>query len=112
MYILMSIVSVLVRQFCLPDPFEFLGESYFFVNWIVSFILPPIVYKTVGIVYEKNSFPFIGSFLYLLFFSIFIFLLWVMGKLNFAWWIDLIAIVVIFRFYRCLFWIKEKLNSW
>lgn len=108
----MVIASVLVRQFCLPDPFEFLGEYSWIVNWIAGLILPPVVYKTVGIVYEKNSIPFIGSFLYLLFFSMFTLLLWIMGKFSFVWWIDIIAFLTVFLFYRSLFWIKEKMNQW
>lgn len=112
MYQFMLVVSVLVRQFCLPDPFEFLGEYSYILNWIVGLILPPVVYKTVGIVYEKNSIPFVGSFLYLLFFSGFTFLLWIMGKFIFVWWIDIIAVAVLILFYRCLFWIKEKVHKW
>lgn len=108
MYKFMAILSILIRQFCLPDPFEFLGEYSWIVNWIVGLILPAITYKTVGIIYEKNSIPFIGSLLYLLFFSMFTILLWIMGKFHFVWWIDIIAVVVLTLFYRFLFVIREK----
>jgi len=59
------ILSILVRQFILPNPFEALvnGELY---NLYATIILIPITYGMVGFLYERGSAPVWGSVLFLL----------------------------------------------
>ena len=83
MYKIMAALSVFVRQFCLSNPFEALGEGLQvnvcgspmllhpeILNWIASFFLPGLTYSVVGIYYQEKSSPIVGSFLYLTFYII------------------------------------------
>lgn len=69
MYKVISILSVFIRQFVLPNPFsDFpLGELY---NWAATAILVPITYIIVGLFYRRGSAPGLGSFLFLVFYMI------------------------------------------
>ena len=69
MYKLISISSMLIRQFLLPNPFASLpnGELY---NWLATFLLVPITYFIVGFFYERGTAPALGSFLFLVFYLI------------------------------------------
>ena len=112
-YGLLSAISLIIRQFFLPNPFECLG---FFqgnlVNWIVGIILHPICFGIVGIFYMKGSAPAWGSFLYLITYSAFTGILYLMGVFKFAWWwvicviLMLIATPFVIKF---IFWGLGKL---
>lgn len=95
MYKLISVISVFVRQFCLPNPFECFGASAVLINWIAGLMMAPITYLIVGYLYEKGSAPVLGSLLYLLTYALFTILLWIMGLFSFAWWWILILLIAI-----------------
>lgn len=85
-YGLFTIISLIVRQFVLPNPFECFGDNAILYNWIAEPILHAVAYGLVGLVYCKGSFPAWGSFLYLMTYSALVGILWVFGIFSFAWW--------------------------
>ena len=93
MYKLISVLSLLIRQFCLPNLFECFGDSAWLINLIAGIIMAPIAYWIVGKVYHKGEEPVLGSVLYLVAYAILTGILWVMGIFSFAWWWILILII-------------------
>ena len=61
LYALMTLVSTLVRQFMLPNPFECFGDRAMVINLIAEPIIHVIAYGMVGLVYHKGDFPALGS---------------------------------------------------
>ena len=94
MYGLVSIVSLLIRQFCLPNPFACCGDAGVAINWIAGAVLVPICYLIVGLFYRKGSSPAWGSFLFFVTYALFTLVLWLMGLLAFAWWWDVIVVAL------------------
>ncbi len=107
MYKLMKLISVLIRQFCVPNPFEVLGEgliitisnapvllSPILLNWLVEPIVHAITFIVVGMYYDRGSEPALGSFLYLVFYCLHIFILWLMSKLGFTLWAVMIILMI------------------
>lgn len=106
MYTLMMTISTIVRQFCIPNPFEALGEgltifvgenpillSPILLNWLAEPIMYLITYLVVGLYYERASCPALGSFLYLLFYCIHMWIIWLMSLAGFATWAVVLIIV-------------------
>ena len=104
MYEIMAGISVFIREFCLANPFEILGEGLIVnmggsaillhpttLNWIANLFIPGLTYCIVGIYYEERSNPVLGSFLYLIFFVVHNSLLELMCRFGFTKW----AIVII-----------------
>ena len=60
LYSLMTVISVLVRQFVLPNPFECFGEKATLINWIAEPIIQIVAYGIVGLFYVKGSAPALG----------------------------------------------------
>lgn len=99
MYKIIAFISVFIRQFVLPNPFEALDGVFpiplfgvdfpipaFYINWIAEPFLHVITFNIVGIYYSRSDhFPAVGSFLYLLFYSIHVGLIYLMGIFNFSW---------------------------
>lgn len=92
LYALFTIISTLVRQFALPNPFECFGDNAILINWIAEPILHIIAYAIVGLFYSKGSAPLLGSIGYLFTYACLVGFLWVLGIFSFAWW--WIAIVI------------------
>ncbi len=69
MYKIISLLSIIIRQFLLPNPFETLvnGELY---NWLATALLVPLTFFIVGLFYERGSAPELGSLLFLIFYLI------------------------------------------
>jgi hypothetical protein len=91
----MAGISMLVRQFLLPNPFEqlphpivaeFSGISIAIPPLMLNIIAEPILHAftfvIVGIYYSRGEFPTFGSSLYLIFYSIG--LLALMAMMQFA----------------------------
>lgn len=94
MYKLMMAISCLVRQFYLPNPFECFGPiEGAIINLMVEPAIHLLAYTMVGLVYDRGSFPALGSFLYLLAYAAITGILTLMGIFSFAWW--WVAIVVV-----------------
>lgn len=103
MYKMILIVSLVIRQFCLPNPFECFGDKAIVYNWIAEIVLAPVTYGLVGLIYEKDSMPALGSFLYLLFYAGLTGVLYLLGLVSFAWWAILclvVAMILLAVFYR------------
>ena len=92
-YTFMVIISVFVRQFVLPNPFECLGDYAVLINWAASAVIGELSYIIVGKVYRKGSAPVIGSILYLFVYSMITGVLLLMSIFNFAWWWVLLMLV-------------------
>lgn len=100
MYKIIAAISMLIRQFYLPNPFEALGDGLQVEICNVSVVLPPsllnwlaepimwvVTYGVVGMYYQRGSAPALGSFLYLLFFCIHTGLVHLMALADFNKWI-------------------------
>ena len=96
MYGLMATISLLVRQFCLPNPFECFGDMALLYNWVAGFVLAPVSFALVELVYQSGEAPALGSFLYLITYALLTGILWVLGQFSFAWWAiaGMIAIII------------------
>ncbi|MBR2928820.1 MAG: hypothetical protein IKC24_06655 [Oscillospiraceae bacterium] len=83
LYGFLSAVFLCIRQFCLPNPFDALGEGVTIVwkgvpillapvllNWIAEAFLHPITFGVVGIYYTRGSEPALGSILYMVFYAV------------------------------------------
>ena len=107
-YGIITIISLLVRQFVLPNPFECLGDNAVLINWIAEPIIQVVAYGIVGIFYISASAPALGSLLYLLIYALIVGLLWVLGIFSFAWWWILIIVVAIAALICGGIWLKER----
>ena len=108
MYRIVATVSILIRQFIVPNPFEPLGVDFEIllfgvnfqltpeiINWMAEPILHLFAFIVAGLYYKKcKHHPAIGSFLYLLFYIIHTFLLWIMACANFAVWAIVLLLIV------------------
>ena len=92
LYTIISVVSIVVRQFFLPNPFECFGDTAWLYNLIAEPIIHALAFALVGLVYHKGEFPALGSFLYLVAYAALTGILALMGTFSFAWW--WIAIIV------------------
>lgn len=95
LYGVISVISIIVRQFFLPNPFDCFGDKAVLINWIVEPILHLIAYGLVGLVYCRGSFPAIGSIMYLVTYAALVGVLWLMGIFAFAWWWVTIIVVAL-----------------
>lgn len=86
MYKLMAAISLLIRQYFLPNPFECFGDYAWFYNLIAGAILTLVSRAIVGTFYTSGEAPVIGSFLFLLAYAALTGILWLLGLVNFAWW--------------------------
>ncbi len=107
LYALFTIVSTLVRQFALPNPFECFGDNAILINWIAEPILHVVAYAIVGLFYSKGSEPLLGSIGYLFTYACLIGVLWVLGIFTFAWWW---VLIVVFALIAVFIGIRYLLN--
>lgn len=122
MYKLMAAISILIRQFYIPNPFETLGNGLAVnmgktsmllppevLNWVAEPFMHGITFVIVGLYYERGSAPALGSFLYLIFYCIHTFLLWLMSLAGFATWA--VALIVVL-YIGCHIGVKWLQNRW
>ena len=93
-YGIMAAISIIVRQFYLPNPFECFGNMAIVINWVAEPIIHAAALLLVGTIYRKGSCPPLGSFLYLVTYAAITGILALMGIFSFAWWWVLIIMVV------------------
>ena len=109
LYVIMSTISIVIRQFVLPNPFECFGEiESLVINRIAEPIIHILALAIVGLFYERGSFPALGSFLYLLTYSIITGILYIMGIFAFAWWWIIIVIVAMVALIVGIVWLRRK----
>jgi len=119
MYRIMACVSLMVRQFLLPNPFEPLGDTVsinlmdtnvpmapIVLNWIAEPILHIISFMVTGFYYTRRVHdPAYGSFLYLLFYIIHVGLIYIMSYFKFT----TVAIIIVISGYVI---IQIGINIW
>ncbi len=69
MYRIIALIGVYVRFAVLPNPFSGM-ENEVLLNIGAEFCLHPFTFFIVGLFYERGSAPALGSFLYLLVYSV------------------------------------------
>ena len=121
MYKIMALISVVVRQFYLPNPFEALEEGLEITLNNNQFIMGPeclnlvteplihiITFAVVGLYYERGSAPVLGSLMYLFFYCMHAFILWLMSLTSFTYWAVLFILVIYICFHVALrrLWLK------
>ncbi len=107
MYKYISGLSLLIRLFFLPNPFEDLKYG-FLINFAMEPVLHVVTFSTVGFFYKRSSTPAIGSFLYLLFLSINIGLLQLWSLLGAS---ILIGIIILGVYITGLGWLIDRKNT-
>ena len=107
-YKIIAAISVLIRQFVLPNPFEPLGEKFNvtlfnitlpltpdIANWIAEPVLHLLAFGITGLYYARGyNDPTVGSFLYLLFYVIHTLILMLMSAAGFAWWAVVLLLII------------------
>lgn len=112
LYGLASEISIVVRQFVLPNPFDCFGDKAWLINLLAEPLMQLISYLLVGLVYKKGSMPLLGSILFLLTYAALTGFLRVLGLFQFAWWWVLLTIAIaaglVFVLYRGWLWLSER----
>lgn len=108
LYAIIAIISILVRQFYLPNPFECFGDSAIIINWIAEPIIHAVAYGMVGLVYHKGDAPVLGSILYLGTYAVIAGILVIMGIFSFAWWWIFVVVLIIAALLVGIVWMKER----
>ena len=108
LYALVSVISLLVRQCVLPNPFACFGDRAIVINWIAEPIIHIVAYGLVSLIYRSGECPPWGSFLYLVFYAALTGILALMGVFSFVWWWILLIIVVLVAIGALL----AKLGRW
>ena len=111
LYGVFLVISTLVRQFVLPNPFECFGDKAIIINLIAEPIIHAVAFALVGLVYRKGSNPGLGSFLYLLTYALIVGVLWIHGIFKFAWWWILILTTVFIVLVIGIRWLFNKLSG-
>ena len=108
MYKVIFIISVIIRTFYLPNPFEPLNGKYTFMllnaeipitsdilNLIAEPLLHFIAFSIAGLYYSKGrDNPAKGSFLYLFFYCVHVGLIYVLSLLSFAEWAIILVLIL------------------
>ena len=108
MYRLMALISLIIRQYYIPNPFEALGEGVFVniegasillspdrLNRIAELFMHGLTFTIVGLYYESGfNHPVLGSFLYLLLYCVHTFLLWIMSLAGFSTWAVILIVIL------------------
>ena len=109
LYSIVALAGVLVRQFCLPNPFVCFGDKAVLYNWIAEPIIHVIAFSLVGLVYQQGDNSALGSILYLLTYALIVGALWVLGIFAFAWWWIVILTVEFIGISIGIRWLSNKL---
>ena len=112
LYLIFTVISTLVRQFVLPNPFECFGESAFMINLIAEPIIHAVAYGIVGLFYISGSAPLFGSIAYLVTYALIVGILWVLSLFSFAWWWILIWAVVFVGLVIGVMCLKSKFDDY
>lgn len=110
-YEIMSLVSIVIRQFFLPNPFECF-ENAAIINLIAEPIIHLLAFSIVGRYYRRGSEPEVGSFMYLIAYAGITGFLWILGLFSFALWWDIIVLAALIVLLALVSRIKEKFWEW
>lgn len=106
-YAAFTVISALIRQFLLPNPFDCFGDYAFLINLIAEPIIHAVTYGLVGLVYCKGSFPIWGCMLYAFTYALIVAFLALLGIFAFAWWWVLVCIVVLAIVLATVWFVKK-----
>ncbi len=109
LYGVVSLTSIIIRQFVLPNPFECFGDNAIIINCIAEPIIQLVAYLLIGLVYQKGSNPGLGSLLFLLTYAFIVGILWVLGLFKFAWWGILILVIAFIGIVIGIRWLSNNL---
>ena len=128
MYAVISIISLYIRTFLLPNPFtpmlqgltiDYMGMSIpiptafseLVVMGLFESLIFSVTYSFVGFYYNKGiDHPAYGSFLYLIFYIFHLGLIYFMSCFFFAWWSVIAAVLVFFGIHVVINAIRSKLS--
>lgn len=123
MYKFIWFISVLLRQFVIPNPFDALGDGIPITINGISIIIAPIIinlavepimhfitYSVVGLHYSRGSNPAMGSFLYLLFYCVHTFALWLLSLAGFATWAIVVVLIGYILFHIVFSILREQIG--
>lgn len=108
MYKFFAIISFIVRNFYLPNPFSSLKYGVI-INLVIEPILQSVTFFIVGFFYERGSNPALGSILYLFFYAVHTSLILLCSKFYFANYAILSIVVLYSLILGFLIIIKNKL---
>ena len=111
LYGVVTLASVLIRQFVLPNPFMCFGEKAAVINWIAEPIMQIVAYLLVGLVYQKGDMPAVGSALFLVTYAALVGILWLLGIFRFAWWWILLLVIAFVAIVIGIRWICNSLGG-
>ncbi len=114
MYGIIALISFIVRQFLLPNPFEPLGDVIVngavwtsdTFNLVAGLVLPALSFLTTRVYYRGGE-RATGSMLYLFFYCVYVGMLYLMSLAHFAWW----AVLLIIAGYIALHIAYNRLNE-
>lgn len=108
LYSVIALISLLIRQLVLPNPFDALDGTVITIsgidiavipelmNYIIEAPLHTITFALAGLYYKKSyNMPAIGSILYFVFYCIHVGILYIMCKYSFSM-LPCIAIIVLY----------------
>lgn len=124
MYALFAAIFALIRTFCLPNPFDSLGETFtisvlglnlpmnafFFNTYIMSAILGLLTYPLVGLYYVKGSNPLKGCLLYMFFYCVHTGLLHIMSLFGFSVPSIILVIVGYLMLHVAFYFLKDRFH--
>lgn len=111
LYCIITVASVIIRQFFLPNPFECFGESAALINWIAEPIMQVLAYAIVGLFYVKGSAPALGSLAYLFTYAAMVGFLWLCGLFSFAWWWVALMVIALILVIGGFIWLSSLFNG-
>lgn len=123
LYCLLSTAFLCIRQFCLPNPFEVLGEGLTVVwqgvpillapillNWIAEAFLHPITFGVVGLYYTRGSEPALGSILYMAFYAVHTGVLYLLCRAYPSTFLMVLVGIGYFAMHALFFWLRNKID--
>lgn len=121
-YAIISSVSVIVRNFILPNPFECLARQTIAIKGIDFPIIPELLniiaeaplgifsFIVAGLFYRKNvDAAAKGSFLYLMFYCVNVFILQVLAKFSFSMLSIILCIIAYVILLVIVYTINDKI---
>lgn len=99
MYKIIKIISYLIRQFWLPNPFSNMFEPNIaeIVNWYVGSVFVLLAYILTGIRYESEEGCYwLGSLGFLVNYAILTGLLLLIGKLTSVLWLIIVIFLIVY----------------
>jgi hypothetical protein len=108
MYKLFKAISILIRQFYIPNPF-ITFEYGLLLNIIAEPFLYLVTFAIVGLYYSRGSNSPLGSILYLTFYIVHVGILMIMGFFQWNKLIIIILILVYIALHMVFMWLRNRI---